>query len=163
MLRVEHVDIAFDMSTSKKPSEDSDSVRSKGKGHFEIPTETFVTLRVRVHNRSRDRLSLLLRLKPALRDQPHNIALDLSRRLAWSGVLQQALHPPLEPGDPCEVQLDLVVFAEGKYEVNATVEEIKGRAKTSIPAGPNGIGTIPERRIWHARSPCLIDAIDTLP
>ncbi len=159
-LKIDHVDVAFIITSRGKPAEAVDSVKQLDSSHFSVKTEIFVTLKVRVQNRSQDRLSLLLRLQPSLRDQPHNVALDLSRRLAWSGVLQQALHPPLEPGDIREASLDLIVFVEGSYEVNATVEEIKGRRKTSTPKGSDGVGVTSERRIWHARSPCLIDAYD---
>ena len=163
VLKIDHVDVSFGIVQSGKPTEDASAVKQLGKSHFSVQTESFVTLQVRVHNRSKDRLALLLRLQPALRDQPHNVALDLSRRLAWSGILQQALHPPLESGDTREAQLDLVIFAEGNYEVNATVEEIKGRPRTSPPTGANGVGLSSERRIWQARSPCLIDALDPPP
>ena len=163
VLKIDHVDISFTITPSGKPADNADLVRQLAKSHFSIKTESFITLKVRVHNRSKDRLLLLLRLQPALRDQPHNVALDLSRRLAWSGILQQALHPPLELGDTREASIDIIVFAQGDYEVNATVEEIKGRTKTSTPKGSDGIGVTSERRIWHARSPCLIDAVDSNP
>ena len=165
VLKIDHVDISFTILAGGKPTTDAGAgaVKQLGKSHFSAKTECFVTLKVRVHNKSKDRLLLLLRLQPALRDQPHNIALDLARRLAWSGVLQRALHPPLESGDTREASIDLIFFAEGNYEVNATAEEIKGRTKASTPKGSDGVGVPSERRIWHARSPCMIDALDAPP
>ena len=161
VLKVEHVDISFEIKPDVKASADTaDSVKTLGRSHYLVPVESFATLHIRIHNRSKDKLALLLRLQPSLRDQPHNIALDLSRRFAWSGVLQQALHPALEPGDVREAKLGIVSFAAGNYEVNATVEEIKGLRRMAATSVDGIIGNGPERRIWHARMPCLIDAVD---
>jgi trafficking protein particle complex subunit 9 len=151
-LRVDHVDVSF----SLVPNQHSESaVREIEHEHYELQTEQFALVKVHVHNRSTERLELLLRLQPCLRDQPHSIALDLSRRLAWSGVLQQVLHPPLAPDEQRTIELGLVIFSKGLYDVNATVEEVRrntSKDQASVEA--------PRRRIWHAQSPCQIDAIE---
>ncbi|KAK5276171.1 hypothetical protein LTR40_011971, partial [Exophiala xenobiotica] len=97
---------------------------------------------------------------PALRHQPHNIALDLSRRFAWTGVLQRALHPAVEPGGVCVAELGIIALAQGDYEINASVEEVKGRRSHASAKTADSVGSGSERRIWHARSACLIDAAD---
>ena len=157
VLKIDHVDISFSVEAA---TTGKDAIKQVGRSHFVVPTESFAKLIVRVHNRSKETLSLLLRLQPALRDQPHNIALDLSRRFAWSGALQQAIYPPIEAGDIREASLGIIALAGGNYEINATIEEIRGRARTDHSAGLDGIGMSSKRRIWHARAPCLIDAID---
>ncbi|KIW20678.1 hypothetical protein PV08_01255 [Exophiala spinifera] len=158
-LKSDHVEIEYDLLPAEKSdaqsadeSADGQTIQQIGRYHFAMKTEVFTTLSVRVHNRTRDTLRLLLRLQPSLRNQPHNIALDLSRRLAWTGVLQRALHPAIEPGGVCVAQLGIIALAQGDYEINASVEEVKG-FRTDPPTVGSG------RRMWHARSPCLIDAI----
>jgi len=162
-LKLDHVEIQFFLSPFHPP----DHVKKQGKvvsqigrSHFVLHTEEFVTLSVRIHNRTSDRLRPLLRLQPSLRDQPHNIALDLSKRFAWSGVLQRALYPAIEPGASRDAELEIVALAEGHYEINATVEEVKGRQTSSSPTTEDTVAATTARKIWHARSPCLIDAVD---
>ena len=157
VLKIDHVDISFSVEAAPTSKH---TIKQVSRSHFSVPTEGFAKLIVRIQNSSKEALSLLLRLQPALRDQPHNIALDLSRRFAWSGALQQAIYPPIEPGDIREASLGIIALAEGNYEINATVEEIRGRARADTSAGLDGIGMSSKRRIWHARAPCLIDSID---
>lgn len=162
-LKMDHVNIDYAITLCHN-SEDSDRgpgapIKQIGRSHFLLQNETFATLKVRVHNHTRDTLQLLLRLQPSLRHQPHNIALDLSKRFAWSGVLQRPLRPAIEPGGVCETELGIIALVEGNYDINASVEEIKARrkrtpGKTLDAIGGGGV----ERRIWQARSPCLIDA-----
>ncbi|RMZ80568.1 hypothetical protein DV737_g2895, partial [Chaetothyriales sp. CBS 132003] len=128
-LRVESVDIDFELKADDSGDDDRAVVKTLRKSHFRLPIESFATLHVRVHNRSSDRLSLLLRLQPSLKDQPHAVALDLWRRFSWSGLLQQGLHPVLEPGDVREAKLGIVVLSKGAYEVSASVEERKRKQR----------------------------------
>jgi trafficking protein particle complex subunit 9 len=149
-LRVEHVEIEYALRTNEQISEPT--IKQVGRFHFTVQTETFATLSTTIHNHTQTPLRLILRLQPALRHQPHNIALDLSKRLAWTGVLQRAVHPAIEPGGTFVADLGIIALVDGEYEINASVEEIVGRRS----AGTNST----ERRIWHARSPCIIDAED---
>lgn len=162
-LKMDHVNIDYTISLCRG-SEKSDSgggvpIKQIGKSHFLLQNETFATLKVRVHNHTQDTLELLLRLQPSLRHQPHNIALDLSKRFAWSGVLQRALRPAIEPGGVCETELGIIALVEGNYDINASVEEIKARRKRTTGKTSDPLGGGAERRIWQARSPCLIDAV----
>jgi len=162
-LKMDHVNIDYAISlchsgldTGRGPGP---TVKQIGRSHFVLPNETFATLKVRVHNRTQDTLQLLLRLQPSLRHQPHNIALDLSKRFAWSGVLQRPLRPAIEPGGVCESELGIIALVEGNYDMNVSVEEIKARRKRTPGKAFDAIGSgSVERRIWQARSPCLIDA-----
>lgn len=168
VLKVDHADIEYDLRPIENASEDGEKdentvVRQIGRSHFVLKAESFATLSVKIHNRTQDTLSLLLRLQPALRHQPHNIALDLSKRFAWSGVLQRALHPAIEPGGVCVAELGVIALAQGDYEINASVEEVKSRRTPAAAKRTDAVGSVTgtERRIWHARSPCLIDAISS--
>lgn len=155
-LRVEHVQIDFSLKPSRP--EDRDVVTQKGSSHFEVKRTKLATLVVKVHNLTQEDLKLLLRLQPSLHDQPHNAAMDLSKKFVWSGVLQRILGEPLKPGQTVEAELGIVVLARSVYEVNATVEEVRSRRRELD--GASGIGPNMERRIWHARNPCLITAVD---
>ncbi|KIW76106.1 hypothetical protein Z517_10851 [Fonsecaea pedrosoi CBS 271.37] len=102
-LKVEHVEIDFALKPHEH-SQDIDgtggtAVTQIGRSHFVVQTEVFATLSATIRNHTQEPLRLLLRLQPALRYQPHNIALDLTKRFLWTGVLQRALHPAIEPGD----------------------------------------------------------------
>ena len=97
---------------------------------------------------------MVVRLQPSLRDQLHSVALDLVRRFAWTGMLQQTLHPPIGPNEQKEMEVGLMALCEGAYEIGATVEEMIG-----APEKPGVLlDGLPRRRIWHARDPCMIDA-----
>lgn len=165
-LKLDHVDIQYSLtlfkneSDDKSATEDGVGVTQVGRSHFVLPSETFASLKVRVQNHTEDTLRLLLRLQPSLRHQPHNVALDLSKRFAWSGVLQRAIHPAIEPRGFCEAELGIIALVQGNYNINASVEEIKGRRKQPPTKTTDTVRMGPERRIWHARSPCLIDAVD---
>lgn len=130
--------------------------------HFALQIDTFAILKIGIRNRSRESLRLLLRLQPAIRNQPHAIALDLAKRFCWSGALQQAIHPVLEPGALSERELGVVILYEGDYEIGASVEEIVRLPpqQTSTPDESALLRT--ERRIWHARQPCWIDAVSDI-
>jgi trafficking protein particle complex subunit 9 len=162
-VRVDDVEIDFLVKpfhdeSSNINDEDENCIQQVGKSQFILHTETFASLVIRIHNRTKQRLKLLLRLQPSLRNQPHNIALDLSKRLAWSGVLQRALRPALEPGEVREAELGITALVEGYFEIGATVEEIQGRRPNAKSKVENSAST--ERRIWQAREPCLIDAME---
>jgi len=165
VLKVDHADILYDLKPIENDLDEGENdrdavVRQIGRSHFVLKAESFATLSVKIHNRTEDTLRLLLRLQPALRHQPHTIALDLSKRFAWSGVLQRALHPAIKPGGVFVAELGVIALAQGDYEINASVEETKGRRTPVAAHSADAVGTGTERRIWHARSPCLIDAVE---
>jgi hypothetical protein len=164
-MKIDEVEIDFSIRAleedSKSQSEPTAKarVRQTGRAHFVLQTNILSTLTVKIHNRSGDSVHLLLRLQPSLRNQPHNIALDLSKRFAWTGMLQRALHPPLEAGEIREAELGIVALCEGDFEVAVTVEEVRTNIKQSTQNGGLPVGAR-KRRIWHAREPCVIDAVD---
>jgi hypothetical protein len=164
-IRVEEVEIDFSirgLTESSQPKNErtaKDPVMQMGRAHFVLQTNTFATLTAYIRNHSSDRLHVLLRLQPSLRNQPHNVALDVSKRFAWTGMLQRALHPPLEAGEIREADLGIIALCQGDFEIGATVEEI--RPNTTPPTQSDGLSLVaPKRRIWHAREPCLVDAVD---
>ena len=157
-VRMDIVEIDFDikLDATHMGGNSSKQILRLARSHFSVPVEDFATLKVCIHNRSADRLQLLLRLQPALRDQPHNVALDLAKKFAWTGVLQKALQPPLEAGATVEASLGIIALTPGKFEVHAVVEELRP-ARPSQSQKASGIIS-QARRTWHARQPCLIDA-----
>ena len=163
-LKVDPVDIRFTKSRIDPASSNtgSASLRVTDLSPLILPVGIFAKVVVRVHNRSQGKLHLLLRLQPSLRDQPHTLALDLSKRFAWSGMLQRPLHPALEPGEVREADLGITALASGRLEISATVEEIKTSRPERHLDGVNSISVGPERRIWHAREHCLINAVSSL-
>ena len=161
-LKVEHVETSYAVKPHEKSGLERESatiVQQIGRSHFVVKTESFATLFVTIHNHTEEYLRLILRLQPALRNQPQNIALDLSQRFAWTGVLQRAIHPAIEPGGVFVAQLGILPLVDGEYEINASVEEITGRRTSSNTKASNTAGDDTGRRIWHARSGCLIDAV----
>jgi trafficking protein particle complex subunit 9 len=164
-IRIDDIEIDFSIQALEEPSdsETNHSVKAKltqtGRVHFVLQTNIFAKLKVKIYNHSSDRMHLLLRLQPSLRNQPHNIALDLSKRFAWTGMLQRSLHPPLEAGEIREAELGVIALCEGDFEIGATVEEVRPTVKQAIQSGSLPLGAV-KRRIWHARGPCLIDAVD---
>lgn len=162
MLKIEDVEITLSIEPSLPPNTQSSPVVQGGHSRFNLQTNTFATLTTKVRNRSSKKMHLLLRIQPSLRDQPHNIALDLSKRLAWTGMLQRVLHPPLAPDEVRETNLGIMALCAGEYEIAATVEELKAPAPAPDPQGRklDVASQSNDRRIWHAREPCLIDGVD---
>ena len=165
-------------ATKNDAQETSHPIQTLGRSKFAISTSTFHTLTTTLHNRTPYPIHPLLRLQPLLRNQQHNIALDLTKRFLWNGVLQRAL-PVLKGGETRDVSLDFCVLAKGEYEVGASVEEVRrinvsrdGKDKEGAidedfaARGPGkgtgaGVGAREEeRRVWHAREPCVIIATD---
>ena len=155
-----------------------DVVKQLSSTSFLAPTDTFLTLRTLIKNRSPNPISPLLRLQPYLAGLPHNLALDLDKRLSWTGVLQTKL-PVILPGQTVESELGLVALCSGTFEVGATVDEAEiikvaderadkdghGSAKGGRPRSSTQMllqgGDIlgePKLRSWHVREPCAIIA-----
>ncbi|KAJ6024551.1 hypothetical protein N7540_005348 [Penicillium herquei] len=166
-IRLEDVEITFSLSS---PSTDSSAVTQTGRSRFQAKADDLLTLSVTIRNRSSRPIHPLLRLQPSLRHQPNNIALDLTRRLAWTGMLQQAL-PILPSGETTQASIGLTVLCRGEYEVGASVEEARIlRSFDSHEKGDDdahhddviqdtfGADVVGRRRIWHAKETCVIHA-----
>jgi trafficking protein particle complex subunit 9 len=160
-LRFEDIEMALSITPSTASDAQSSPVLQEGRSRFTLKTNSFATLDIKVHNRSSNELHVLLRIQPSLPDQAHTIALDLSKRLAWTGMLQRALHPPLAPDEVRETSLGIMALCAGEYEIAATIEELKAPGKNSSDGMMHLSARSTSRRIWHAREPCLIDAVDS--
>ncbi|KAJ5397329.1 hypothetical protein N7509_005442 [Penicillium cosmopolitanum] len=173
-MRLEDVEMTFSLtspSTASASAESSDAITQSGRSRFRVMTDDLLTLNVNVHNRSSRPVHPLLRLQPSLRHQPNNVALDLTRRLAWSGMLQQAL-PILQSGESTQASIGVTVLCRGEYEFGASVEEARLlRSFGEEPKGDDdphddsiqdtfGADVVRRRRIWHAKETCIIHARD---
>lgn len=169
-MRLEDVEMTFSLS-SPSSSQASSTVVQTGRSRFRAQPDALLTLTVTVLNRSSRPIHPLLRLQPSLRHQPNNIALDLSRRLVWTGMLQQAL-PVLHSGESTTTSIGITVLCRGEYEVGATVEEARilrfDDHKDAHADGHHddgikdtfGADVVRRRRIWHAKETCVIHARD---
>jgi trafficking protein particle complex subunit 9 len=160
-LKIEDIEIALSVQPSMTSGDELSPILQQGRSHFNLQINFFATLNIKVHNRSSDELHVLLRIQPSLSDQPHTIALDLSKRLAWTGMLQRALHPPLAPDEVRETSLGIMALCAGGYEIAATIEELKAPGNNPSDGRIDLSSRSNDRRIWHAREPCLIDAVDS--
>lgn len=162
-LKLDDLAIVLSVHPASLPSASDDSpaaIRQLSSSKYLVPTSTFLTLRTTLTNRSPRPIHPLLRLQPALANQPHNIALDLSRKLLWNGVLQRAL-AVLPPGESRSVGMGVVVLCEGVFEVGALVEEVRvlERAVEEREVLGDGGG---ERRVWHAGEACVLVGTDAV-
>lgn len=180
LLRIEDVDISF--SINGRTNDSGDPVKRTGSSAFAVKTNSFLTLTTTIINRSSRAVHPLLRLQPNLRNQPHTVALDLSKRLSCTGILQRAL-PILEAGQTTQTSLGITALCRGEYEIGGSVEEIRltkppqatidpkdsDDINSKIPEGTDNTITIPDtfsaeapkqRRIFHSRVPCIISAHD---
>jgi hypothetical protein len=181
--RLEAMDIRFSLSPSfpkqkASTTESIDEVMQIGRSKYKVQTDEMLDLTVTVRNRSSKPIHPLLRLQPSLRHQPSNVALDLSRRLAWTGMLQQVL-PILPSGVSTSVTIGVTIFCHGEYEVGASIEEVRTLRSTpgfekdqksadDAPALHDdeairdsfGLDVTRRRRIWHARETCIMHACD---
>lgn len=158
-LRLDDLEIDLSIHPSSSPSPSSPNMQQISPSKYVIPTSEFLSLRTTLTNRSSDPIHPLLRLQPALKDQPHNIALDISKKFLWNGVLQQAL-AVLAPGASRAVNMDFVVLCPGVFEIGAVVEEVRALRRNDDTAG---LGADPERRIWGLREPCVLVTRDAEP
>lgn len=170
-MRLEDVEMTFSLSSPSVSNQAPNAVIQTGRSRFRAQTDDLLTLTVTVLNRSSRPIHPLLRLQPSLRHQPNNIALDLTRRLAWTGMLQQAL-PVLHSGESTTTSIGLTVLCRGEYEVGASVEEARilrfddhkdGHTDGHHDDGIKdtfGADVVRRRRIWHAKETCVIHARD---
>lgn len=160
-------DLSIAMIVSRSTGSTAPSIRQTGRSTFSVPVDTFLTLTTTLKNRSSSPIHPLLRLQPSLRNQAHNIALDLTKKFAWNGTLQRAL-PVLGAGEEREVQLGFCVLCAGEFEVGACVEEVRviktpptvvvDRGGVNEDLGGLAESERSERRVWHARDACMITA-----
>ena len=128
--------------------------------------DDFVLFKTVIHNRSPDPISPLLRLQPYLSGLPHNIALDLDKRISWTGILQHKL-PVIPSGQSANAELGLIALCSGIFEVGVTVDETellglgsnedgnRARSGTANLLQADVIGE-PKLRSWHLKEPCTI-------
>lgn len=89
-----------------------------------VEVDEFMAIIATIRNRSDRPIYPLLRLQPSLRHHGFSHALDLSKKLLFTGVLQRSL-PILLPHSSTEVKLIATPLCRGEYEVSACVEEAK--------------------------------------
>lgn len=172
-MRLEDVEVKFSLTSPSSSPETSDAVEQTGRSRFRVKTDDLLTLNVTIHNRSSRPIHPLLRLQPSLRHQPNNIALDLTRRLVWTGMLQQAL-PILQSGESTNASIGVTVLCRGEYELGASVEEARLLRPSFDDDGDStarynddgimdtfGADVVRRRRIWHAKELCIIHASDS--
>ena len=166
--KLDDLDIRMSVGLSGSTvGEEAKEIHKVAHGRFRAPTSTFLSLRTRLYNRSSSPIRPLLRLQPALMNQPDDIALDLSKKLLVNGVLQRRLEI-LGPGEERTQETGFLVLCQGVYQWGAIVEDIC--APTITPAkdrpGRNRAATgdldlqvdNEERRIWAAETPCVVIA-----
>lgn len=186
-IRLEGVDMSFSINSRRQKNDgdnEDQSVTQTGCSKFSIKASSFFNLTVSIHNRSSRPIHPLLRLQPSLRNQPHSISLDLSRRFICTGMLQHVL-PVLGPQETTQSTLGITALCRGEYEIGASVEEVKllkpspqassndttasGNKEEKRPQSRSYNDMIEdafdssikkERRVWHAREPCIISARD---
>ena len=126
VLKLDDLEITISIRAPSSSSSSSSSTTFKqlSSTTFQVPACTFFTLTTTLTNRSHLPIHPLLRIQPSLKDQSHNIALELGKKFLWSGLLQRGLKI-LEPGEEIVSELGVVVLCSGVFEVGATVEEIR--------------------------------------
>ncbi|GAB7345364.1 hypothetical protein MBLNU457_3712t2 [Dothideomycetes sp. NU457] len=158
-LRLEDLDISFDVTSSP-----GDDVQRHGRARFEVSTQSFLTLRTKIQNRSDRPLQGILRLLPLLANQPQDMALDTGRRFVWTGLLQKGL-PVIQSGETFEEELGFCVLNSGDYQVSAVVEELQVKPRQDTKKTEDDKLHMKdhlarERRTWRATEPCSIRAVD---
>ncbi|OCK84581.1 hypercellular protein-like protein HypA [Lepidopterella palustris CBS 459.81] len=160
-------DIMVEMCVVSDYGDTSDAVRQTGRSKFEVSVDEFLTLKTKIHNRSKKPIYPLLRLQPSLANLPHNVALDLDKRFSWSGVLQRKL-PLLLPGQTVESELGFVALCSGIFDIGATVDETQlwrdeedhrgSRPRSGTALLQGYVFSEPTLRSWHANEPCSVRA-----
>lgn len=153
-------DVCIELSVNSIDSKESQQ---------DLFTDNFSELKVKITNRTSEAICPFLRIQPSIRNQPHNISLDLSKKLVWNGILQEVL-PDLAGNSTTEISIGLTALARGEFEISASVEEARLQEPTQDERG-TGEGRRPrantrtmmdailgakERRIWHSREPCVV-------
>jgi hypothetical protein len=153
-IKVEEVDIGISVADANGNAAEKDVAY----------VDEFMQLKVRVTNRTAQKIHPLVRILPALCHRPANVGLEYTRKLAWNGTLQQHI-PALEPHGSAEVSVGLTVLCRGEFEISASVEEVQvwdgpvseaTRARSESQTRMDAALGVKERRMWHARRPCLL-------
>ncbi|KAF1943339.1 hypercellular protein A [Clathrospora elynae] len=164
-LRLDDLAIETDVVSDYPASE---HVRQLGRAKFAVPVDEFLTMKTSVRNRSPHPISPVLRLQPYLAGLPHVVALDLDKRLSWTGVLQRKL-PIIQPGETVVSELGIVALCNGTFEIGATVDEAellktgnegqgkRQRSDTQSLLQGDVLGE-PKLRTWYMKEPCTIVA-----
>ncbi|MCJ1472984.1 hypothetical protein MMC13_001633 [Lambiella insularis] len=169
------IDVAVGTDNNIEPEQlDHPTVIQTARSNFRVLVDAFVSLTTTVTNRLQIPIYPLLRVQPSIRNQPHNIALDLSRRFAFNGLTQQTM-PILQPGESKEVQIGAVFLCTGEFEIRASVEELRiwqgksGNTELSESVRNSADSLDPEvarllkrteRRVWHSRESCAVHVVD---
>ena len=171
-LKLEDLDISMAVSFAEPDNGNASlQVRQLNPTTFTVPTQTFLSVTTTLRNRSSSPIRPLLRLQPSLANQPPGIALDLSKRLLITGVLQRAVDEIL-PGEEARVSTGFLVLSSGKYEWGVSAEELRSQsAGMGISKGDvrrreraaTGERVLEEqgRRVWYGEQPCTVIAEDT--
>ncbi|KAI5461522.1 TRAPP II complex [Mariannaea sp. PMI_226] len=129
--------------------------------------DEFMTLKVRVTNRTAKPITPMVRIMPALRHRPANVALEFTRKFAWNGTLQQ-LMPELEGYQSTEVMLGMTALCRGEFEIAASVEEVyvwdderpaqkqQGRPRSETETLMDAALGVKQRRMWHVKQPYIL-------
>jgi hypothetical protein len=173
-LKLDEVGIETALVACQDDAEDEEAAQNSqvlrsSRNRFSVTTSSFFRLTTTLTSRLAHPMYPLLRLQPALRNQPYNVALDLSKKLAFNGALQRPL-PLLKPGERRDVSLGVVFLAAGEYEFGACVEEVRVWKERKAPDGAPrtrpraGTGELraedlarTDRRTWYAKEACTVD------
>lgn len=159
-LRLQDIDINMTCTS------DDNTVSQISRNRFAVQTESLLTLKTTIHNRTAGPIHSILRLQPTLSNQstPES-ALDISRRLIWSGLLQQPL-PIIPAHGKVEAEIGLCALVTGEFDVSALVEEtlvpnfehlrvLGGDGQEDFEAGEEGLAR-KERRVWRGEMGCRL-------
>ncbi|RYP37289.1 hypothetical protein DL766_001599 [Monosporascus sp. MC13-8B] len=134
---------AADDSITTPTTEKNTNSKSSSNNANTVYVDEFMQFRVRLTNRTARPIHPTLRLTPSLgsrRTAPHlgvAGALDLTRKLAWHGVLQRHL-PLLAARSTADVLLGAVALCRGEFEIAASVEETMLWTPPSPEKGEDG-------------------------
>ena len=156
-LKLDDLEISFsisniDTSSSRLPS-DLHPVTQLAHSTYLISTTTFLTLIIRLQNRSSQTIYPLLRLQPSIVNHSHASTLDLNKRVIWNGLLQRML-PALVAKESRTEELAFCITHPGVYEWGGSVEEVKPMVQKNRREEPG------RRRTWWARQSCVVIAKD---
>jgi trafficking protein particle complex subunit 9 len=142
---------------------------TSGNLKHDVATDSFSEIKVCISNRTTEPIFPLIRIQPSVRNQPHNLSLDLSKKIVWNGILQQTL-PQLPGKESAKVVIGITALCRGEFEISASVEEArlqrsrgeedkegqKARPRANTRSMMDTLLGAKERRIWHSREPCLL-------
>lgn len=179
-LRLEDLEISCLITSASSSTTDDNNNNSKTTAvttlsptRFSAQTDSFLTLRTTLHNRSPHPITPLLRISPSLAALAHPLALDLDKRLSWTGVLQRKL-AVIPPGGTAESELGLVALCKGVFGLGVEVEEVEavgvqdakgsGRGRSDTQVLLQGGDVLGERRLrsWWMREGCVLVAHDVV-